>query len=57
MILSLVREIIFGVVLPICLPMLFALDGILYSFPVADVLTFILSLVVILRTFKELQKG
>ena len=55
MLLSLVREIIFGVFLPILLPMLFALNGILYSFPVADVLTFILSLVVILRTYKELQ--
>ena len=33
MILSLVREIIFGVFLPILLPLLFALDGILYFLP------------------------
>lgn len=57
MILSLVREIIFGVFLPILLPLAFALNGILYSFPAADILTFILSLIVILRTYKELQKN
>ena len=55
MILSLVREIIFGVFLPILLPLLFALNGVLYSFPVADVLTFVLSLIVILRTYRELK--
>ena len=55
MILSLVREIIFGVFLPICLPMIFALNGILYSFPAADILTFVLSLIVILRTYRELK--
>ena len=55
MILSLVREIIFGVFLPILLPLIFALNGVLYSFPVADVLTFILSMLVILRTYKELN--
>ena len=57
MALSLVREIIFGVFLPILLPLAFALNGILYSFPAADILTFILSLIVILRTYKELQKN
>ena len=55
MILSLVREIIFGVFLPILLPLLFALNGVLYSFPVADILTFILSAIVILRTYRELN--
>ena len=57
MILSLVREIIFGVFLPILLPLAFGLDGILYSFPAADILTFILSLIVILRTYKELNEN
>ena len=57
MILSLVREIIFGVFLPILLPLAFALNGILYSFPAADILTFILSLIVILRTCKELKEN
>ena len=57
MILSLVREIIFGVFLPILLPMFFGLDGVLYSFPTADVLTFIFTVVVILRVFCELSEG
>ena len=55
MILSMVREIVFGVFLPILLPLMFALNGVLYSFPVADVLTFMMSLVVLVRTYRELQ--
>ncbi|MBQ7488284.1 MAG: MATE family efflux transporter [Clostridia bacterium] len=55
MILSLVREIVFGVFLPICLPMIFALNGILYSFPTADILTFVLSVIIILQTYRELR--
>lgn len=55
MLLSLIREIVFGVFLPILLPLVFALSGILYSFPAADILTFILSLIVILRTYKQLN--
>lgn len=55
MILSLMREIVLGVVLPVCLPMLFGLDGLLYSFPAADILTFILSSIIILRTYRQLK--
>ena len=55
MILSLVREIIFGVFLPILLPRFFGLDGVLYSFPTADVLTFILTVTVILQVYRELS--
>ena len=57
MILSLVREIIFGVFLPILLPRFFGLDGVLYSFPTADVLTFILTVIVIARVYRELSEG
>ena len=57
MILSLVREIIFGVFLPILLPRFFGLDGVLYSFPTADVLTFILTVIVILKVTRELSTG
>lgn len=57
MMLSLVREIIFGVFLPILLPRFFGLDGVLYSFPTADVLTFILTVVVITRVYRELSQG
>ena len=57
MLLSMVREIIFGVFLPILLPRFFGLDGVLYSFPTADVLTFILTVVVITRVYRELSQG
>ena len=57
MLLSLVREILFGVFLPILLPRFFGLDGVLYSFPTADVLTFILTIIVILKVTRELSAG
>lgn len=52
---SLTREIIFGVSLPIILPIFFGLDGLLYSFPAADILTFIIALIIICKTYKELS--
>ena len=55
MLLSMVREIIFGTFLPILLPRFFGLDGVLYSFPTADILTFLLTLVVILKVYRELS--
>ena len=55
MLLSMVREISFGVFLPILLPRFFGLDGVLYSFPTADILTFLLTLVVILKVYRELS--
>ncbi|MCR4882758.1 MAG: polysaccharide biosynthesis C-terminal domain-containing protein [Clostridiales bacterium] len=55
MILSMLREIVFGVLLPVCLPLIFGLSGLLYSFPTADALTFILSLMIIIRTYKQLK--
>lgn len=53
---SMTREIIFGVFLPILMPMVMGLDGILWSFPAADVLTFLIALVFIRRTFRELAE-
>ena len=52
---SLTREIIFGVFLPMLLPIFFGLDGLLYSFPVADILTFVFAAFIIRRTYKELS--
>lgn len=52
---SLTREVIFGVSLPMILPRFFGLDGLLYSFPLADILTFVFALVVIIRTDRELS--
>jgi putative MATE family efflux protein len=56
-IISMTREIILGVFLPIILPIFFGLDGVLYSFPVADILTFLVAVVVIRRTYRELNAG
>lgn len=56
MLLSLVREIVFGVFLPILLPRAFGLDGLLYSFPAADFLTFLLTAVIVLRVCRELGR-
>lgn len=54
-ILSMVRGIVFGVGFALILPIFFGLDGVLYSMPVSDVLTLILSLIVIAGTYKELS--
>lgn len=56
-IISLTREIILGVALPIILPIFFGLDGLLYSFPAADILTFIIAAIVIRRTYRELNEA
>lgn len=54
--LSMVREIVFGVGFALLLPMFFGLDGVLYSMPVSDILTFVIAVVLIARTYKELSK-
>lgn len=53
-VLSMVREIVFGVGFAIVLPLFFGLDGVLYSMPVSDVLTFLISVVLIVKTYQEL---
>ena len=53
--LSMIREIVFGVGLALTLPIKFGLDGVLYSMPVSDFLTFLLALWLIIRTYRELQ--
>lgn len=53
--LSMVREIVFGVGFALILPKFFALDGVLYSMPVSDVLTFIIAVFLIRQTYKELS--
>lgn len=53
--LSMVREVVFGVGFALLLPIWFGLDGVLYSMPVSDVLTFIISLAIIIKTFKALS--
>ena len=53
--LSMVREVLFGVGFALLLPLLFGLDGVLYSMPVSDVLTFVISAIVIRYTYKALS--
>jgi Na+-driven multidrug efflux pump len=55
--LSMVREVVFGVGFALLLPRFWGLDGVLYSMPVSDALTLILSVVVIVRTYKALDAG
>lgn len=52
--LSMVREVVFGVGFALLLPIFFGLEGVLYSMPASDILTFILSLIVIISTYKSL---
>lgn len=54
-VLSMVREVVFGVGFALILPIFFGLDGVLYSMPVSDILTFIISLIVIVYTYKSLK--
>ena len=54
--LSMVREIVFGVGFALLLPVFFGLDGVLYSMPVSDVLTFIITAVVIAMTYGQLAE-
>ena len=53
--LSMVREIVFGVGLALLLPLKFGLDGVLYSMPVSDFQTFLIALVLIIQTYRELS--
>lgn len=52
---SLVREVVFGVGFALVLPLKFGLDGVLYSMPVSDVLTFVICVAVIMYTYQTLR--
>ena len=53
--LSMLREVVFGVGFALLLPLFFGLDGVLYSMPVSDILTFFISAVIIVKTYRELN--
>lgn len=53
--LSMIREIVFGVGFAILLPIFFGLDGVLYSMPVSDILTAVVSAIIVYKTYKELE--
>ena len=54
--LSMIREVVFGVGFALLLQVFFGLDGVLLSMPVSDILTFLVALVLIYNTYKELNK-
>ena len=56
-VLSMIREVVFGVGLALLLPLFFGLDGVLYSMPAADILTFLASAVVIGSTWHFLSRN
>lgn len=54
-VLSMVQEVVFGVGFALLLPRFFGLDGVLYSMPVSDVLTFGLTAFLLYRTYRQLK--
>lgn len=55
-VLSMVREIVFGVGFALSLPLFWGLDGVLYSMPASDILTAVISAVVIVGTYRQLNQ-
>ena len=53
--LSMVREIVFGVGFAVILPVFFGLDGVLYSMPASDILTAAISAIVIVGAYRQLS--
>ena len=53
--LSMIREVVFGVGFALLLPVFCGLDGVLYSMPVSDILTALISLAVICRAYRQLS--
>ena len=54
--LSMTREIIFGAGLTVVMPVFMGLDGVLWSMPASDGLTFIVSVAVIVMIYRELGR-
>lgn len=54
--LSMLRKVVLGVGLALLLPVFFGLDGVLYSMPLADILTFIVSLIIIIQTYRNFNR-
>lgn len=54
--LSMVREIVFGAGFALVLPRFWGLDGVLYSMPAADILTAVISAIIIRKTYRQLNQ-
>ncbi|MDD6144478.1 MAG: MATE family efflux transporter [bacterium] len=55
--LSMIREVVFGVGFALLLPLFFGLDGVLYSMPLSDLLTFVIALLLIRSTYAQLKEA
>lgn len=55
--LSMIREILFGVGFAVLLPIWFSLDGVLYSMPASDILTFVISSISLICTYHSLNRA
>ena len=55
-VLSMIREILFGVGFTVVLPVFFSLNGVLYSMPASDALTFLICAAVVRNTCRELSR-
>ena len=55
-ILSMMREVVFGVGFALLLPRFFGLDGVLYSMPVSDALSFVIAIFLICGTYRDLNR-
>ncbi len=55
-VLSMIRELVFGVGFALLLPAFFGLDGVLYSMPLSDLLTFLIAACLIAGTYRELNR-
>lgn len=54
--LSMLREVVFGVGFALLLPRFYGLDGVLYSMPVSDILTFLVAVIMIRYTYRQLSQ-
>ena len=55
-VLSMIREILFGVGFTVVLPVFFSLNGVLYSMPASDALTFLICAAVVRNTCREFSR-
>ena len=53
--LSVLREVVFGVGFALLLPIFFGLDGVLYSMPLSDIVTFLIVVSIIRHTYQTLS--
>ena len=48
---------VFGVGFALILPLFFGLDGVLFSMSLSDILTFVIAVFLIIKTYRQLDQG